>query len=259
MTIARLSQGHLNLLETCPRKFQHLYLDQLASPIDPEQQERLAWGNQFHLLMQQREMGLPVESMLAENVPYANAIASLVRSVPEIASPSPDSQREAEHYRSLAFEGYILVVIYDLLVTHPNSAHILDWKTYRKPLDPHKIQANWQTRLYLFVLAETSNYTPEQLSMTYWFVQGSPERATIPYSRQQHERTRSQLQSLLNQLNVNLERYRSAKIPFPQVPVTKGECEYCSFNHRCLRSRNDNLSSAIDWQTLVEEIEEVAL
>ncbi|MBD2579777.1 PD-(D/E)XK nuclease family protein [Oscillatoria sp. FACHB-1406] len=259
MTIARLSQGHLNLLDTCPRKFQHIYLDQLASPLDPEQQERLAWGSQFHLLMQQREMGLPLESILAENDRYANAIASLVRAVPEIAAPSPDSQREAEHYRSFAFEDYTLSVIYDLLVTHPNSAHILDWKTYRKPLDSHKIQANWQTRLYLFVLVETSNYTPEQLSMTYWFVQGSPECATIPYSRQKHERTRSQLQSLLNQLNANLERYYSAGIPFPQVPETKGECEYCTFNRRCQRSRTDNPSLALDWQTLIEEIEEVAL
>ena len=40
----RLSQGQLNLLERCPRQFQHTYLEQLGSPINPEQQERQTWG-----------------------------------------------------------------------------------------------------------------------------------------------------------------------------------------------------------------------
>jgi hypothetical protein len=61
----RLSQGQLNLLETCPRKFQHIYLEQLGSPTTPEQQAHQAWGSRFHLLMQQRELGLPIEALMA--------------------------------------------------------------------------------------------------------------------------------------------------------------------------------------------------
>ena len=55
MTRFRLSQQHLNLLSLCPRKFQYTYLDQLVSPVSPDDEERIAWGNQFHLLMQQHE------------------------------------------------------------------------------------------------------------------------------------------------------------------------------------------------------------
>jgi len=62
--LLRLSQGHLNLLETCPRKFQHTYLEQLNSPANPEHEERQTLGSRFHLLMQQREMGLPINSFL---------------------------------------------------------------------------------------------------------------------------------------------------------------------------------------------------
>ena len=37
--ILRLSQGHLNLLAACPRKFQHSYLEQLNTPLDPKHEE----------------------------------------------------------------------------------------------------------------------------------------------------------------------------------------------------------------------------
>jgi hypothetical protein len=50
-------------------------------------------------------------------------------------------------------------------------AQILDWKTYPKPQNRRWVEQNWQTLLYPYVLAETSDYLPEQISMTYWFVQ----------------------------------------------------------------------------------------
>lgn len=258
--MTRLSQGHLNLLETCPRKFQHIYLEQLGSPIDPEQQERIAWGSQFHLLMQQREIGLPVESLLAEDDPLRHSVSALIQAVPEIVAPNSDRDREAEHYRTLEYGGYLLVVIYDLLVANRQNAQILDWKTYPKPKKTAHIAANWQTRLYLFVLAETSDYSPEQLSMTYWFVRESPERITIPYDRRQHERTRQDLQQLLAQLDEYLERYLEDGIPFPQTPESQGECRSCNFNRRCHRSGEESAAVALeDWQTVLEEIEEVVL
>ncbi|NJR67202.1 MAG: PD-(D/E)XK nuclease family protein, partial [Leptolyngbyaceae cyanobacterium CRU_2_3] len=61
-----LSQGLLNLFTTCPRKFQHIYLDQLNVPIAAAQQERLTWGNRFHLRMQQHELGLRFNALEPE-------------------------------------------------------------------------------------------------------------------------------------------------------------------------------------------------
>ena len=65
--LLRLSQGQLNLLATCPRKFQHTYLEQLAALADPKQNTRQILGSRFHLLMQQQAMGLPIQSFLAED------------------------------------------------------------------------------------------------------------------------------------------------------------------------------------------------
>ncbi|MEY3333388.1 MAG: hypothetical protein RLZZ176_1688 [Cyanobacteriota bacterium] len=61
--ILRLSQGHLNLLATCPRKFQHSYLEQLNTPPDPKHEKYQILGSRFHLLMQQREMGLAIAKL----------------------------------------------------------------------------------------------------------------------------------------------------------------------------------------------------
>jgi len=66
---------------------------------------------------------------------------------------------------------YLLTVIYDLILLESDRAVIFDWKTYLKPIDADKLAKNWQTRLYLYVLAETAAYPLDSLSMTYWFVQ----------------------------------------------------------------------------------------
>ncbi|MBD3563336.1 PD-(D/E)XK nuclease family protein, partial [Planktothrix sp. FACHB-1355] len=84
----RLSQRHLNLLSTCPRKFQHTYLEQLGSLTTPEQLERINWGSHFHLLMQQRELGLPIESIVQEDAQMQRWLTALVSAAPEILTPS---------------------------------------------------------------------------------------------------------------------------------------------------------------------------
>ncbi|NEP21702.1 PD-(D/E)XK nuclease family protein, partial [Moorena sp. SIO3I6] len=87
--LTRLSQGQLNVLETCPRKFQHIYFDQLGTPVSPEQQERLTWGSRFHLLMQQRELGLPVTSLVEEDTQLDYWLTGLVNAAPELSNPEP--------------------------------------------------------------------------------------------------------------------------------------------------------------------------
>src|SRR6476646_3772088 len=98
----RLSQGQLNLLESCPRKFQHIYLEQLGSPSTPEQQAHQTWGSRFHLLMQQRELGLPIDSLMAEDRQMQRCVSSLLAAVPEIVAPGIDdsSWRQSEHRRT---------------------------------------------------------------------------------------------------------------------------------------------------------------
>ncbi|MEH1817176.1 MAG: PD-(D/E)XK nuclease family protein [Nostoc sp.] len=234
--LLRLSQGQLNLLEACPRKFQHTYLEKLNSPSNPEQEERLTLGSRFHLLMQQREMGLPIDSFLEADAQLQSWMLGFADAAPEILTAASDNQtfRESEHYRTLQVQDYLLTVVYDLLIADNQQAQILDWKTYPKPPNKRKLESNWQTRLYLYVLAETSDYLPEKISMTYWFVQseGKPQNIKFNYSTAQHAQTGKKLNQLLSQLTNWLENYQNNQ-QFPQVVEGSKTCDSCQFAKRC--------------------------
>ena len=258
----RLSQGQLNLLERCPRQFQHTYLEQLGSPTNPEQRERQIWGSRFHLLMQQRELGLPIESLIQENPQLQSWMTAFAGAAPEILTPNTDSQfRESEHCRTLQVQDYLLTVIYDLLIAEDCQAQILDWKTYPKPQNKRKLEQNWQTRLYLYLLAETSDYLPEQISMTYWFVQfeDKPQSLKFTYNNTQHEKTGQKLNRLLSKLTLWLQCYEQGE-PFPQVAQDSKQCEYCQFVTRCDRDRYDGEEALNkDWLSNLAAIQEVSL
>jgi hypothetical protein len=259
--IISLSQGQLNILENCPRKFQHIYLDQLGIHIDPAQQERLNWGSRFHLLMQQRELGLPVELLVEEDQELQHWVTALVDAAKDVLTPKSETFREAEHCRTLNFKGYILTVIYDLLIEDQNSAQILDWKTYPEPKDRQKLANDWQTRLYSFVLAETSDYQPEQITMSYWFVKSQPHPQSLkfPYNTAQHEQTRKDLTNLLNQLTQWLVGYEDSGIAFPQIPVSADKCSACTLAFRCQRTSENSPTSNGHFLANLADIQEVSL
>ncbi len=267
-SLLRLSQGQLNLLAACPRRFQHVHLDQLASPVSSEQQENMAWGNRFHLLMQQHELGLPLTELeLASEADLFDVVQSFIAAAPELfafrpAAFRPAAFRQSEHRRSLELQGYLLTVVYDLVILDAEHAQILDWKTYAKPQNQHWLAQDWQTRLYRFVLAETSRYLPEQLSMTYWFVRSSqpgaialqPQSLRFAYSAAEHERTRQDLTQLLNQLTAWIDGYTTGT-EFPRTEELRGTCNLCQFEPRCqwdIYSSSNPLSAWSDMTDIAE-------
>ncbi|QXE23672.1 hypothetical protein B6N60_02362 [Richelia sinica FACHB-800] len=241
--LLRLSQGQLNLLAACPRKFQHTYLEQLTPPPDPQHEDHQSLGSRFHLLMQQREMGLPIENFLQADPQLQSWMSAFANAAPEILIPAKDdtSFRESEHYRTLQIKNYLLTVIYDLLIADDERAQILDWKTYPQPPNKNKLAQNWQTRLYLYVLVETSEYQPEDISMTYWFVQsqGKTKNIKFDYDIHQHQATAKALNHVLDNLTNWLEAYQN-HIPFPQIPIVKNACEYCQYATQCERKFIDD-------------------
>jgi PD-(D/E)XK nuclease superfamily len=239
----RLSQTQLKIFEECPRKFQHSYLELLATTTSPEHQEKLAWGSRFHLLMQQRELGLPIASIIQQDPEIGRCVAALIDAAPELFASSENSDqifRQAEHLRTLIVQDYLFTVIYDLLIAEPNTAQILDWKTYPRPQKSKRIAESWQTRLYLYVLVETSDYSPEQVSMTYWFVQlraeEPPQKLTFSYSQAEHDRTKQDLTRLLDNLSNWRHCYTESGDFLPQVEITANLCDSCQFATRCNRT-----------------------
>jgi hypothetical protein len=256
----RLSQGHLNLLTTCPRKFQYIALDQLGTPTPPEQQERMAWGDRFHRLMQQQELGLlaDISSDAAKpdpEQPIRDCVTALSTALAQALPPNP-RLRQSEHRRGLDYNGWAIAAIYDLLILYDHQAHIFDWKTYARPQNTQFLAQNWQTRLYPFVLAETTDYQPAQIAMTYWFVQpGEPPKSLhFPYSDALHEQTRQDLSQIFAQLGEWLRNYDEGQF-LPQIDIQKGHCRTCPFAVRCQRLIEPNDSG---WLTIAE-IAEVAI
>ncbi|MTJ09694.1 PD-(D/E)XK nuclease family protein [Anabaena sp. UHCC 0204] len=262
--ILRLSQGHLNLLAACPRKFQHSYLEQLNTPLDPKHEEYQILGSRFHLLMQQKEMGLPIDSLLQTDHRLQNWMTDFTKIAPDIFTPDPDNQtfRESEHYRTLQIGDYLLTVIYDLLIADQYQAQILDWKTNPQPPKPKILAQNWQTRLYLYVLAETSNYLLENISMTYWFVQskGKTQNIKFIYNEKKHQKTAEDLNQLLNNFTEWVNNYQYHNISFPQIAESSKICESCQYAVRCHRQKIKEVTENTYSQfPSLENIQEVSL
>ncbi|NEQ51797.1 MAG: PD-(D/E)XK nuclease family protein [Leptolyngbya sp. SIO3F4] len=256
LPILSLSQAHLTLLESCPRRFQYIFDQSLAVPPNPDGQEAALWGSQFHLLMQQQALGMSIDIMAEANEEMTAKVDALRQKAPHLFHPQPSERlRQSEHQRTLALNGYVFTVIYDLLVLTQELGLIVDWKTYLKPSLKEYLAHDWQTRLYLYVLAETSDLEPEQLAMVYWFVrhrdkQGNelpPSDYRFVYSLEQHDQTRTDLLQLTDRLSdLRQQEY------FPKTDYLD-RCQRCPFQIRC--QRVDELVLPID----LDAIEEISL
>jgi CRISPR/Cas system-associated exonuclease Cas4 (RecB family) len=261
--LTSLTQGHLKQLETCPRKFQYGYLDQLLVPTAPAMRESQEWGTRFHQIMQQRELGLSVAPLLDADPELAAAVDRIVEAAPELFHSQDAQLRQSEHRRTTAFGEFVLTVVYDLLLLTPEKAQIIDWKTYPKPKDKKTLQQDWQTRLYLYVLAETADYKPEQLSMSYWFVRAQdpatgelqPTQVEINYSTQKHRQTEHDLQKLTAQLT----QLMAEDEPFPKVSLAAGRCDSCPYAMRCQRPSELYPTDLATHLPAIEDIAEVPL
>lgn len=235
-----LSQGQLNTLDACPRKFQYQYLEQRVLPADPTLQEAADWGQRFHRLMEQYLLGLSIEPWLAGDRGLAQCFQSLQQKFPDLIPPS--ETQLCEHRRSLQIGPYSLTAIYDLLILGNGDALIIDWKTATKPRDRPTLANNWQTQLYLYLLAETSAFPPDSLAMTYWFVRSTNANKThsstivqFDYTADWHQAISDRLTQTLDRLTHLQQQWRQEKIPFPQVNPDSNLCQYCAFAEQCDR------------------------
>jgi hypothetical protein len=256
--VLRISQRHLKILETCPRQFEYTFCDRLTLPIAPTQQSKTQLGSDFHLLIHQRELGLPIEPILARSPQLQMWMQAMLQTAPELFQPNANIWRESEHVRTLAIaqsggssnDNYLFTAIYDLLILQPDRADIIDWKTYPLPKYKKDLDLEWQTRLYMYMLAETSDYVPKQINFTYWFIQSTPQPKSVQigYTLKQHRQTHADLHQLLEKLTNWLdvletvpagEKDRTNGEPFPQVESSQGLCQQCNFAVRCKRKDLD--------------------
>lgn len=257
----RLSQNSLTLLEYCPRRFQYVVLDRLLTSSPPHLLEGQLWGNRFHLMMQQQEMGLLTEAFIDKNSDFQASIKALKLADTDLFK-SRERVRESEYEQAFNLNGYRFTVVYDLLRIWEDRGEIVDWKTYLKPKKNADLQKNWQTRLYLYALVESTELSPSQVTMTYWFVRThdqvdrplQPEFVCIAYSQGQHLRTRQELSEITGQLT----EWLHCDEPLPRIPRALGRCEVCPFFERCWQHQEGDNSEFTDLPE-PERIEELML
>jgi hypothetical protein len=247
----RLAQGALKLLTECPRRFQYVVLEQGEGMTSPELQQRLDWGKQFHQVVEQWALGLEVGEPLEKPLKvWWQAFQGIQGALDCLGSGEGVIDRTVELEQTLLAGQFVLVGIYDLLLLGAVGAEIVDWKTYGKPEDGSELRQDWQTRLYLYLLAENSGIAPEHLAMTYWFLGGrQPQSWRLGYDAAQHAATQADLQTWLGRLDHWLEAYENQAQPFPQVNRDRGLCQTCLFNLRC-----DRGAEAIDQLALIPEV-----
>jgi hypothetical protein len=238
--ISQVSQSTLNLWQTCPRKFQHQVLDNLHLPSGSNTQ--MEQGSRFHLLMQQRELGLDISGLAASDIQLQNWIGTYETNPPLMilgGGTHPEGNRYPEHTLTYKLQpyNYILTAIYDLLILGTDQAQILDWKTHNQPLAAAVLQSHWQTRLYLYLLAATTNYLPEQLTFSYWFA-NTGTTVAIAYNKKDHDQTEQELSQILS----SMAESEQANF-FPQLPQGSLTCNHCEFKYRCERSQIVNLGA----------------
>ncbi|WJI23879.1 PD-(D/E)XK nuclease family protein [Thermosynechococcus sp. B0] len=251
----QLSQAHLRTLQTCARQYQYRYLDSLILPEATQLTETTAQkqGRDFHRLMQQHFQGLDIRPIL-EAQPELQPWFAAFQTMPP---PMIEGQGEAEHVRSLGWQEFTLVGVYDYVIFGQGQAQILDWKTYAHLPAPATLIRHWQTRLYCYLLAATSSYLPSEISMTYWFAQGEKGANfyTFPYSEAIHQQIHHTLEQCLNQLRQWLQAYEQGQ-ELPQVPPAqiRKYCDACAFNERCQRGQPTSVSTIDPFLAVLKDL-----
>jgi PD-(D/E)XK nuclease superfamily len=262
----QLSQAHFQILETCPRKFQYFFLDSLAMPQTSTVLEKQELGSQFHQLMQQRALGLEIQPLLDHHPKLQEWLLRFQDAPPPFIS----GLHHNEYPCTLTLENFTLIAVFDLLIQGDNQAQVVDWKTYRRPHREQLLKQHWQTRLYLYLVVEVLGFTPDQVSMLYWFAESNPERSSrgktdnwlsIPYSASMHQETQQTLAQMLSALggwmqdfvaahpNVSPNVLPNVSQNFPQVPLSAQKCwssqHSCPFLNRCYPPQ-DSSPTALD-------------
>jgi hypothetical protein len=259
-----LSQAHLQILETCPRKFQYFFLESLMMPQPSDVLEKQELGSQFHQLMQQHALGLEIQPFL-DNHPKLQEWFCHFQEAPP---PSIAGLRQNEYPCTLTMENSTLTAVFDLLIQGTDEAQVVDWKTYRRPHRSQLLEQHWQTKLYLFLASEVLGYPPDRVSMLYWFAEPSPKHSTsggaknwlsISYSASMHRQTRATLDKLLTSLDGWMKDFVAGRQDFPKVPLTAQKCrssQYsCPFLNYCypaLDNAPPTLENLMDLEAIAE-------
>ena len=155
----------LKLLSTDTQKFQQslrgdrFHLNLSKSCQTQKDNERL------QLLVQQLLLGLPGEPLLQIYPVQANWINQLQ---PIITTPNEEKQLNIVYQKLI--QNILVFTCFDLLVAGYDKINAINWLTRNNSWDADRLRNSWNTQLSLFLLPENEKVLPENLSITYCFL-----------------------------------------------------------------------------------------
>ncbi|MBW4433208.1 MAG: PD-(D/E)XK nuclease family protein [Pelatocladus maniniholoensis HA4357-MV3] len=172
------------LLEKDTQKFQQYFIEQRFPPHYSKSITQQNLGEQFHLLMQQLMMGLPVEPLLLTYPDMAHWVKQLH---PIINIPA--QKKLCNINKQMLIAEWRLVAHYDLLIEWEQKTIVVDWTTERHIPQPEKLEDSWKTQLRLFLLTETQEIPPQYISIIYCFVNEDefPTIYQFNYNQERHD------------------------------------------------------------------------
>lgn len=232
----------------CERRFQLRYLHHLSWPLAPQEkkwEEATRRGQAFHQMLERHFLDMVVD-------PGRDAILkswwdTFLHKGPELAS----GRRLPEMTITVPVGDHLLTGRFDLLILDGPAGHIYDWKTEQHPRPATELIADWQTRLYLAILAESGTalhpeqgkLDPEKLSITYWFVQQPQAEVTVTYSDREHRSNWIEIENLINDIGLKLQ-------PEYHWPLTDDwtTCARCAYRVYCGRLVTPVEDVLYDWE-----------
>ena len=238
-----LSQYKLTSFLACQRRFQLRYLRRLpwpTSPLPERTEQVLQQGQDFHQLLERHFLGLAISQQTIEDGRiqqwwHAFKTHNPVQHLPPNARFFPYTGLTVPLGNHLLYGRFDLLLIGEDADSRP-FAHVFDWKTGR-PIAADALKIRWQTRLYLALLAEggsafwpqTVPLAPEQIRLTYWFVQEPDAPVTLGYSAAEHTANWAELQQFARQLDEAV-----AKDSWP-LTDDWSQCRECAYQIYCGR------------------------
>jgi CRISPR/Cas system-associated exonuclease Cas4 (RecB family) len=236
-----LSRYQLATFLTCQRRFQLRYLRRIpwpATPLDERHEAAVRRGQQFHQLLERHFLGLPVETAALNDADLRRWWTLFANSGLRL----PDGRLLPELSLTVPIDGHLLTGRFDLLVLGEDKssgaayAHVFDWKTGR-PRDEADLRQDWQTRLYLAILAEGGGalwdngrtLAPDHIVITYWYVNEPEAPRTLAYSTVQHADNWADIRALVAQI--------SRQMTADAWPLTDdlARCRECAYQVYCDR------------------------
>ena len=255
-----LSRYKLTTFLACQRRFELRYQAKLAWPARPNApdvallQQR---GEQFHQLLERHFLGLPI----TPNTINDDVLRAWWRAFAQSGlrrEKFTNGRFYPELDLTVPIGDALLNGRFDLLHLSDQHATIFDWKT-GKPQPPTRLRHDWQTRLYLAMLAESGTalgqvIPTDTIRITYWYVREPQAPRTITYSQSQHAQNWAELQQLADAISQQASSTEA-------WPLTDdwNECRHCAYQTYCGRQQPTSHEAAIDLEELEQPPEPPSL